>query len=74
MDDVSSGTLAVTVAFPSVDEWWGAYTLGVGPAGDYVARLSGAEREVVRSRCAELLPRSVPFELTGVAWAVRATV
>ena len=44
------------------------FTLGVGPAGSYVAGLDDAAREAVRVRCAELLP-AAPFTLTASAFA-----
>lgn len=69
--DVDEGTLTVTVPYASFDQWWEPYTLGVGPAGDYVARLDDAGREAVRLHCAELLPDG-PFEVSATAWTVVA--
>ncbi|MEP9364590.1 class I SAM-dependent methyltransferase [Nocardioides sp. CN2-186] len=69
--DVSEGTLTVTVPYSSFDEWWEPYTLGVGPAGDYVAGLDEAGRETLRRHCAELLPDG-PFEVEATAWTVVA--
>ena len=40
--DVEEGELSVTVEHASFEEWWEPFTLGVGPAGAYVAGL-GAE-------------------------------
>jgi SAM-dependent methyltransferase len=65
-------TLTVEVPFGSVDDWWQPYTLGVGPAGVYVAGLSPEGREALRARCAELLPEA-PFLVAASAWCVRAT-
>ena len=65
-------TLTVEVPFGSVDDWWQPYTLGVGPAGAYVAGLSPEGREALRARCAELLP-DAPFMVAASAWCVRAT-
>src|ERR1022692_3897718 len=45
--------------------------LGVGPAGAYVTQLDQARREVLRNRCAQLLPPA-PFQVTVSAWCVRA--
>jgi SAM-dependent methyltransferase len=67
--DVRPSTLRVTVGFDSVDAWWEPFTLGVGPAGAYVAGLDDARRGALRARCAELLP-TAPFELAAVAWSV----
>jgi SAM-dependent methyltransferase len=71
--EIDDGTLAVTVAYTGFDEWWEPYTLGVGPAGDYVSGLDEAGREALRARCAELLP-SGPFEVAASAWSVVARV
>ena len=71
LSQVESTSLTVTVPYATFDDWWEPYTLGVGPAGDYVARLSGAERDDLRQRCAHALP-SGPFEVTASAWCVRA--
>lgn len=64
-------SLTVSVAYETFQEWWEPYTLGVGPAGDYVAGLRPAARERLRARCAEALGPG-PFEVTATAWAVRA--
>src|SRR4051812_11872721 len=38
--EVEESPLDVTVGFTSFEDWWEPYTMGVGPAGDYVAGLS----------------------------------
>jgi SAM-dependent methyltransferase len=73
LGDVRSTSLGVTRTFATVDDWWEAFTFGVGPAGAYLARVSPEVRDAVRRRSAELLP-SPPFTLTARAWAVRAAV
>ena len=67
---VEDGALTVSVEHRSFDEWWEPYTLGVGPAGGYAARLDARRQDVLRERCRELLP-SAPFTLTVRAWAAR---
>ena len=67
------GTVSVTVSFPTFDDWWEPFTLGVGPAGAYVAGLDPDQRTALRSRCAELLPAAL-FDLTVSAWSVTARV
>ena len=62
--------LSVTVQHPSFEEWWEPYTLGVGPAGSYVAGLDPERRARLRERCRELLP-DAPFVLTARAWTAR---
>jgi hypothetical protein len=69
--DLDELTLTVQVPFATADDWWQPYTLGVGPAGAYVARLSPDHREALRARCTELLPEA-PFTVAASAWCVRA--
>ena len=63
-------TLSVSVEHPTFDEWWEPFTLGVGPAGAYVAGLDDDARERLREGCRELFP-TAPFEITARAWAAR---
>ncbi len=65
-------TITVTSHYDSHQDWWIPYTLGVGPAGGYVAQLSEERREALRQRCFELLP-AAPFEVSAVAWTVIGT-
>lgn len=69
--DLAESTLTVAVPYRTFEEWWEPYTLGVGPAGDYVRGLDDDAREAVRARCAELLPTG-PFEIEATAWTVVA--
>lgn len=69
--DVVEGTLTVRVPYASFEEWWEPYTLGVGPAGDHVGRMTDDARDRLRAHCAELLPDG-PFELEATAWTVTA--
>ena len=73
LQDVGSWSEVVGARYETVDEWWATFTLGVGPAGAYVASLGDAEREALRARCAELLPVA-PFEIPAVAWCARGSV
>lgn len=66
---VEQSRLVVRLSFPTFDEWWQPYTLGVGPAGDHVARLDQVGRERLRERCRQLLPAE-PFEIVAAAWCV----
>jgi SAM-dependent methyltransferase len=67
--ETQPGTLTVSLDFADADAWWEPYTLGVGPAGDYVARLAPDQREKLRERCVALLP-DPPFTLEARAWSV----
>ena len=71
--DVEASVLSVAVEHPSFEEWWHPYTLGVGPAGAFVAGLSDDRIADLRERCRALLPEP-PFVLTSCAWASRASL
>jgi SAM-dependent methyltransferase len=68
--DVEDATLSIRVEHPTFEDWWEPYTLGVGPAGAYVAGLAPERREDLRQRCRDRLP-SPPFVLEARAWAAR---
>jgi ubiquinone/menaquinone biosynthesis C-methylase UbiE len=70
---VEEGLLSVDVEHPSFEEWWEPFTLGVGPAGAYVAGLDAGRQAQLRERCRELLP-AAPFVVTARAWAARGLV
>lgn len=70
---VEESELTVELAFATFDEWWEPYTLGVAPAGRQLAALPELERDAVRARCADLLPRA-PFTITATAWSARGEV
>jgi len=67
LHDVESTVLAVRVGFPSFQDWWEPFTLGVGPAGAYVARLDEPQRAGLAAQCVKLLPQA-PFEIAASAW------
>jgi SAM-dependent methyltransferase len=69
LQDIESTMLTVQTRFGSFEEWWEPFTLGVGPAGDYVQGLDTERRLELRDRCASLLPRQGPVEVTASAWA-----
>jgi hypothetical protein len=68
--DVEAGVLTVSASYPSFDAWWHPYTLGVGPAGGYVARLGEERREALLRLLQDQLPEP-PFEITASAWCAR---
>ncbi len=70
---IESTALVVTAPTATFDEWWEPYTLGVGPAGSYVAGLDEAARSALRARCRKLCPPA-PFLVSAAAWAVAGTV
>jgi SAM-dependent methyltransferase len=72
--ELDSTALTVHLALADFNDWWEPYTLGVGPAGDYVARLDDKGRERLKARCAQLFPQSGPFEVAASAWTVLGRV
>jgi SAM-dependent methyltransferase len=71
--EVEDGSLSVGLEHPTFEDWWEPFTLGVGPAGRYVADLDAERRARLRERCRERLPEP-PFTLTARAWAARGRV
>lgn len=65
--NVEPAILTVRVGFATFHDWWEPFTLGVGPAGAYVAVLDAGRRDALQARCAELLPRT-SFEIEASAW------
>ena len=61
-------TLTVAAGYGSFEDWWEPFTLGVGPAGAYVASLTPDHRAALRERCRHLLPAG-PVEIRAAAWA-----
>ena len=65
--DVDETALSVSVEHPTFEEWWEPFTLGVGPAGAYVAGLDAEHQAELREQCRAMLP-AAPFVLTARAW------
>ena len=61
-------TLTVRVRYASFGRWWEPFTLGVGPAGAYVASLAPDRRAALREQCRRLLAAG-PVEVSATAWA-----
>jgi SAM-dependent methyltransferase len=68
--DVEEGSISVEVEHPTFEEWWEPFTLGVGPAGAFVASLSAAEQDDLRALCRERLP-DPPLVISAQAWVAR---
>lgn len=68
---IEQTTLTVNVQYATFADWWEPFTLGVGPAGAYVTQLDERRRDVLRTRCSQLLSPA-PFEVAASAWCVRA--
>ena len=70
---VQETALVVEIDHPTFEDWWEPFTLGVGPAGAYVAELAPERRAELKELARDRLPEP-PFELTGRAWAARGLV
>ncbi|HEX5582181.1 class I SAM-dependent methyltransferase [Gaiella sp.] len=70
LSDVEETALTVGVEYASFEDWWAPFTLGVGPAGAFTARLDDAQRAELEELCRARLPAS-PFTITARAWAAR---
>ena len=68
--DIEETTVSSSLEHSSFEEWWEPFTMGVGPAGKYVAGLDPEHLAELRERCRSLLP-AAPFVLTVQAWAAR---
>lgn len=74
LQDVQASSLKVPLKFASFDDYWAPFSLGVGPAGDYLASLSLEQRNLLRDRLQRRLGTGQSaIELSARAWAVRAT-
>ena len=71
--EVESSLLTVHVRYVGFAEWWEPLTLGVGPAGSYVAHLNPEQRSNLAAHCARLLPPG-SFGITASAWTALGRV
>jgi SAM-dependent methyltransferase len=62
--------LTVTVRNATFEDWWDPFTLGVSPAGAYIASLTDQRRAELREHARQKLPP--PIEVNATAWAVTA--
>ena len=68
--DVEDAALDVRVEHATFDEWWEPFTLGVGPAGAFLAKLDEQGVQELRERCRELVGDG-PVVIPACAWAAR---
>jgi SAM-dependent methyltransferase len=66
---VEATVLTVSLAHASFEEWWEPFTLGVGPAGVYVAKLDPEAQARLRELCRASFPED--GVTTVRAWAAR---
>jgi SAM-dependent methyltransferase len=65
--------LTVRARYSSFEKWWEPFTLGVGPAGAYVASRTADQRAALRDHCRQLLPAG-PIQVDASAWAAACPV
>jgi hypothetical protein len=68
LDGIQATTLTVRVRHADFEQWWEPFTLGVGPAGAYLAALDADRQAALRERCRQRLPAG-PIEVSATAWA-----
>ena len=73
LSEVRATSLTVRVHHADFEQWWEPFTLGVGPAGAYLAALDHAGRAALREQCRRRLPEGA-FEVSATAWAATGRV
>ena len=68
LTEIEETLLEVPFGSESFDDWWEPFTLGVGPAGEYLAALEPDRVVMLRDRARELLPAAP----RACAWTARA--
>jgi len=77
LENVRKEPQTITMRFGSFADYWDAFLLGQGPAGAYVRRLNGEQRQVLRGAVQNRVPstdENSPFELPARVWSVCGTV
>jgi SAM-dependent methyltransferase len=70
LEQIHETSLTLAVEHRSFEEWWEPFTLGVGPAGTFVASLEPTYRARLREQCRKMVSE-FPFTVRGKAWAAR---
>lgn len=73
LEGVVGATLVASADYGGFDDFWEPFTFAVGPSGQYLAKLSTAQRMRVRDACRAELPDG-RFSLEARAWCARGTV
>ena len=68
--EVEDDALGVRIEHETFDQWWGPFTLGVGPAGAFVAKLDADAVAQLRERCRALVGDG-PVVIPARAWVAR---
>ncbi len=73
--DIEQGTVSARADYADFEDWWSAFTLGVGPAGAHYRSLDDAGRAALRAAASDALGRPTgPFALEARAWFARGVV
>lgn len=72
LSQVEGGTLTVVVEHATFEDWWEPFTLGVGPAGSYVASLAPEQRVELREALRDEMPPA-SLEVAAQAWAAKGS-
>ena len=70
LQEVEEIALPIHLEHASFEEWWEPFTLGVGPAGVYLASLDDTKQAEIREAARRRLP-DPPFTLSARAWTAR---
>jgi hypothetical protein len=73
LENLVGSVLTASANYAGFDDFWEGFTLGIGPAGHYLASLSGSDRARVRAACQAELPDG-PFSLEARAWCAHGAV
>ncbi|HEX3328979.1 MAG TPA: class I SAM-dependent methyltransferase [Gaiellales bacterium] len=68
IEDVRAVEQPAVVEHQTFDEWFGPFTLGVGPAGSYLVGIDEERQAAVRERCRAELGDG-PFTIPSFVWA-----
>ncbi len=72
--DIVETTIAAAADYAGFDDYWAAFSGGVGPVGSYYATLDPETQGRVRATAHEMMGSpDGPFTLAGIAWAARGT-
>jgi SAM-dependent methyltransferase len=73
--EIEHGTVSASADYADVEDWWSAFTLGVGPAGAHYRSLDDDGRAALRAAAYDVLGRPTgPFTLEARAWFARGVV
>jgi SAM-dependent methyltransferase len=76
LSEVHVGAVETDCNFRDFEDYWRPFTLGTGPAPGYYRSLAKADRELLRERLENELPRNADgsIPMRARAWAVRGQV